>query len=92
MKYRGFTLIEMMTFIAILGILAAIVLPLIFGSSQGNTNISWGINGMTESRCIDGYKFVVGQDGNVRQILSELGKGVPCGNPDPGKIGTWGSK
>ena len=92
MKRRGFTLIEMMIVLALIGILAAIVVPALMGSRQGNTSISWGLNGATESRCIEGYKFVIGQDGNARQILDELGKGVRCySNPEPGKPGSFGS-
>jgi len=92
MKQRGFTLIELMIVVAIVGILAAIVAPILFGTSQGNTSVSWGINGMTESRCIEGYKFVVGERGQARQILDEFGKGVRChGNPEPGKPGSFGS-
>ena len=77
MKQRGVTLIELMIGIAI----GLIVISLIAGTAgtlSGNSNISAGINGITESRCIEGYKFVVGQDGNVRQILDEFGKGVRC--------------
>jgi hypothetical protein len=59
---------------------------------SGQSNISWGINGMTESRCIEGYKFIIDQHGTSRQILDEFGKGAKCfNNPDPGKMGSFGS-
>ena len=91
MKQRGFTLIEMMVVVVIIGIVLVMIANAI-GFASSDSSVSFGINGATESRCIDGYKFVIGQDGNARQILSEFGKGVPCGNPDPGKIGSFGSK
>lgn len=78
MKQRGFTLIEVMialVFIAVLGILVGGAFN---GISNGNSTVTWGVNGMTESRCIEGYKFIVGQDGSARQILDEFGKGARC--------------
>ena len=79
MKQRGYTLIELMVGIVFVAILFLIAYPVIFGATNTSTNVSWGVNGMTESRCIEGYKFVLDQTGNARQILDEFGKGVRCG-------------
>lgn len=86
MKQRGFTLIEMMVAVVIAGILFLLVV----GATGGQGNLSIGINGLTESRCIEGYKFIVGEHGQARQILDEMGKGVRCENPNAGKPGAFG--
>jgi prepilin-type N-terminal cleavage/methylation domain-containing protein len=89
MKQSGFTLIEMMIVVAILGIVASLIVGAAGGVS-GNSTISYGVNGMTESRCIENYKFIIDQKGNSRQILDEFGKGVRCENPNAGKPGAFG--
>lgn len=78
MKQRGITLIEMMVLFIILTVIGLIAAPVIMGVPVSGNNVSWGVNGMTESRCIENYKFIVSQDGNTRQILDEFGKGVRC--------------
>jgi len=77
MKQRGFTLIETMIAFVFIGIIFTILVNAV-GFASGNSSVSFGINGMTESRCIEGYKFVINQDGHTRQILDEFGKGVRC--------------
>lgn len=77
MKQRGFTLIELMVVLVMIGIVGITVVNIVMGAAVGSS-ISWGINGMTESRCIEGYKFVISENGQPRQILDELGKGVKC--------------
>jgi prepilin-type N-terminal cleavage/methylation domain-containing protein len=90
MKQRGFTLIEILVSMVIVSVMIMIAIPVLTGSISNNSNVSWGVNGMTESRCIENYKFIVGQDGNTRQILDEFGKGVKCENPNAGKPGAFG--
>lgn len=77
MKQKGFTLIEMMVVIVMIGIVILTVFGAVNGSKEGNS-ISWGINGITEVRCIDGYKFMIGDRGQARQVMDEFGKGVKC--------------
>ena len=80
MQTRGFTLIELIIAMAIpigIGILV------IAGISQGglgdtSNRISFGVNGVVETRCVDGYKFMMGHDGSARQIMDEYGHGVRC--------------
>ncbi len=61
---NGFTLIELMIVLAIIGILVAMIVPVITGKSQSKP----------DHKCIAGYAFTFGGT----QILSENGKGVPC--------------
>ena len=77
-KRQGFTIIEFLILLVFVGIVAAIIFgPLVSGVTNGNS-LSFGFNGVTETRCIDGFKFVVGADGNARQVLDEFGKGARC--------------
>lgn len=77
MKQRGMTLIEIMVLCVIAAIVIMVDIPVIVGGANTN-NITYGAMGMTESRCIEGYKFIIDQRGNSRQILDEFGKGVRC--------------
>lgn len=77
MKQRGFTLIEVMIVFVMLGIVLTVIVN-VAGGVSGNSSVSLGVNGMTESRCIENYKFIIDQKGNSRQILDEFGKGVRC--------------
>ena len=72
---KGYTLIEIMVFIVIASVLVIIFASFIFTTKNSST---FGINGFTETRCIDGYKFVIGSDHQPRQIMDSFGKGVPC--------------
>lgn len=75
---RGFTLIEVMIVVVMVIIAAVIAMSVIAGFGNGNNSISFGITGVVETRCINGYQFIVGQDGSVRQVMNEFGHGAPC--------------
>lgn len=78
MNKRGFTSIEIMIVIAIIGILVSIIAPFVSGDKGQGGKVSWGYNGATEERCISGYKFIVGPDGRTVQMLGENGAGIKC--------------
>jgi hypothetical protein len=88
MKQSGVTLIELIVGAVFVAVLFLIAAPIIF--SGPTNNVSWGVNGMTESRCIEGYRFVIGERGQPRQIIDEFGKGVRCELVEPGKPGSFG--
>jgi prepilin-type N-terminal cleavage/methylation domain-containing protein len=71
MKMKGFTLIEIVITIAIICIIGGII-------HTNSNNVSVGINGMVETRCINNLQFVIGEKGRVTQVLDTNGHGVSC--------------
>jgi hypothetical protein len=54
------------------------------GDTYANSDYTWGVNGVVETRCQGGYKFVVSDGGryggtSVTQMLDEKGHAIPCG-------------
>lgn len=86
---RRISLIQLLVF-AIIGVVFFTIIGSIATGQASGGNITYGINGIMESRCVEGYRFVVDQNGNSRQILDEFGKGVRCENPNAGKPGAFG--
>ena len=78
MKTKGFSLIELMIVVAMVGIVATVIFNVINGSASST---SWGVNGVVETRCINGLQFVVGQNGQSTQVYDTLGHGVACDKP-----------
>lgn len=71
-RTQGFTLIELMICVVIVGIILAVVVPAIFGHHP--TPVGDG------SVCQAGYKYVQQYDGTLHQVIGANGGGVPC-NP-----------
>lgn len=66
-RNRGFTLIELIILMAILGIFAAVAIPM-FTSRHSNSD---------GTICKGGYKFT-GRDSRAVQIIDSQGHGIPC--------------
>lgn len=93
-KQKGFTLVELfitLVFLFIVGAVLVFLGGIAWGAYKAYDNrgvIVEGANNVvttitTEnitSRCVDDFKFVVGDDGRAVQVLDANGKGVPCEN------------
>ncbi len=64
--------------IAAFMLFAIIMLGLVIPALMGGEKMHWGANGAVEVRCVDGYKFVIGNRGQVTQMLDGQGHGVEC--------------
>lgn len=56
---RGYTLIELMIAVIFIAAIGSIILSVV--RTEGK--VSWGLNGIVETRCINGFAHLVGQDG-----------------------------
>ena len=71
---NGFTLVELLIAITVIVLIALYA----FSTTNNGNSVSIGITGITETRCINGYKFTVGNKGIATQIIDENGKGIKC--------------
>ena len=73
MKKNGFTIVEAMIVVAIVGILAAIIVPNVLNYKKHGKFLS------ANTQCIGGYLFTnPGYQLTPVQVMDEHGKGIRC--------------
>jgi len=77
MKTNGFTLIELVIVIVIIGIFSAIVLPLIIGKKNTKQR-SVEPTPSYVAHCIDATKWIEDTSGKMTQIIGADGKPIAC--------------
>ena len=70
-----FVIVFMVFVVILIGVSIAVN---IVGAINGNSEYSFGLNGIVETRCQGGYKVVINQEGHIVQLLDSFGKGVRC--------------
>lgn len=79
---KGSSLLALIAIVAIVAITFSIVFPGYVGKwfYYAPGTVTQGIIGATETKCLQGFVFIVGKDGTTQQVLNAQGAGVQC-NP-----------
>ena len=75
MKQSGFTLFELLFVVVALTLIMTTIYAF---SKQSESDVTFGINGFVENRCINGMQFIIDQRGRATQVMDEHGQGLKC--------------